>query len=150
VFITQGLLLRQVRSDPLLLKYDALVVDEVHERHLPADVLLGVLKVVLDKRNGPRSGLKPLKVVLMSATLNAELFSQYFQLAPVLTVPGRMYHVPRRRRARRRGDAPRASGAAAAARGGRRGSFEWCQRWGGADKRSGGGGAGAAAHQSRV
>lgn len=86
-------LFTQVRSDPLLLKYDALVVDEVHERHLPADVLLGVLKVVLDKRNGPRSGLKPLKVVLMSATLNAELFSRYFQLAPVLTVPGRMYPV---------------------------------------------------------
>jgi HrpA-like RNA helicase len=144
-------LFTQVRSDPLLLKYDALVVDEVHERHLPADVLLGVLKVVLDKRNGPRSGLKPLKVVLMSATLNAELFSQYFQLAPVLTVPGRMYHVPRRRRARRRGDAPRASGAAAA-RGGRRGGgrFGWGQRWGRAEERSGGGGAGAAAHQSRV
>jgi len=92
----------QVRSDPLLLKYDVLVVDEVHERHLPADVLLGVLKVVLEKRNlhsmnasssSSSDALKPLRVVLMSATLNASLFSDYFKGAPVLTVPGRMFPV---------------------------------------------------------
>lgn len=85
-----------MRADPLLLKYDVLVVDEVHERHLPADVLLGVLQVILKKRNAQAaasSGLKPLKVVLMSATLNASLFSAYFNHAPVLTVPGRMYPV---------------------------------------------------------
>lgn len=95
------LLHTQVRSDPLLLKYDVLVVDEVHERHLPADVLLGVLKVVLEKRNlhsmnassSSSDALEPLRVVLMSATLNARLFSDYFKGAPVLNVPGRMFPV---------------------------------------------------------
>ncbi|KAI9363939.1 P-loop containing nucleoside triphosphate hydrolase protein [Zopfochytrium polystomum] len=85
LFLTEGLLLRQFASDPMLSSYNVIIVDEVHERHVTGDFLLGVLKQLLSRRDDVR-------VVLMSATINAELFSKYFS-APVIEVPGRMYPV---------------------------------------------------------
>ncbi|OBZ82768.1 putative ATP-dependent RNA helicase DHX34 [Choanephora cucurbitarum] len=80
LFLTEGLLLRQYAADNMLSMYDVIVVDEVHERHMMA-----LLKRTLTQR-------KDLYVVLMSATINAELFAQYFD-APTLIIPGKMYSV---------------------------------------------------------
>ncbi|KAG1081263.1 hypothetical protein G6F42_023006 [Rhizopus arrhizus] len=78
LFLTEGLLLRQYAADNMLSMYDVIVVDEVHERHMMGDFLLALLKKTLSQR-------KDLYVVLMSATINAELFAQYFD-APTLVV----------------------------------------------------------------
>lgn len=87
LFITEGLLLRQMSSDESLSNYDVLVLDEVHERHLHGDFLLGVVKCLLHQR-------KELKVVLMSATINIKLFSDYFSdAARVIQVPGRLHPI---------------------------------------------------------
>ncbi|XP_069842930.1 probable ATP-dependent RNA helicase DHX34 isoform X1 [Dendropsophus ebraccatus] len=86
VFLTEGLLLRQIQRDPEVPQYQVLIVDEVHERHLHSDFLLGVLRQLLALR-------KDLKVILMSATINIKLFSGYFDQAPVLQVPGRLFPI---------------------------------------------------------
>ncbi|XP_071098755.1 probable ATP-dependent RNA helicase DHX34 [Haliotis cracherodii] len=86
LFLTEGLLLRQMTSDPYLKQYDVIVIDEVHERHIFTDFLLGVLKCMLTQR-------EDLKLVLMSATINIELFSGYFENAPVIRVPGRLHPI---------------------------------------------------------
>lgn len=86
LFLTEGLLLRQIESDPMLSQYSVLVIDEVHERHIHTDFLLGVVKCILAQR-------PDLKLVLMSATININLFSSYFDDAPVCSVPGRLYPI---------------------------------------------------------
>ncbi|NXG39102.1 DHX34 helicase, partial [Dromaius novaehollandiae] len=86
VFLTEGLLLRQVQREPTLPGYHVLIADEVHERHLHSDFLLGVLRRLLPTR-------PDLKLVLMSATINIRLFSGYFGGAPVLQVPGRIFPI---------------------------------------------------------
>ncbi|XP_068273657.1 probable ATP-dependent RNA helicase DHX34 isoform X1 [Nyctibius grandis] len=86
VFLTEGLLLRQVQREPMLPGYHVLIADEVHERHLHSDFLLGVLRRLLPAR-------PDLKLVLMSATINIRLFSTYFGGAPVLQVPGRIFPI---------------------------------------------------------
>ncbi|XP_075849313.1 putative ATP-dependent RNA helicase DHX34 [Microcebus murinus] len=86
VFLTVGLLLRQIQREPSLPQYEVLIVDEVHERHLHNDFLLGVLRCLLPKR-------PDLKVILMSATINISLFSSYFGNAPVVQVPGRLFPI---------------------------------------------------------
>ncbi|NXG84152.1 DHX34 helicase, partial [Stercorarius parasiticus] len=86
VFLTEGLLLRQVQREPALPGYHVLIADEVHERHLHSDFLLGVLRRLLPSR-------PDLKLVLMSATINIRLFSGYFGGAPVLQVPGRIFPI---------------------------------------------------------
>lgn len=85
-FCTTGILLRRLQSDPQLDHVTHVVVDEVHERSEESDFLLLILKELLQKR-------KDLKVILMSATLNANLFSNYFAKAPVLDIPGRTFPV---------------------------------------------------------
>ncbi|KAI8916582.1 putative ATP-dependent RNA helicase DHX34 [Powellomyces hirtus] len=85
LFLTEGVLLRQFSGDPRLSMYQVIVVDEVHERHMTGDFLLGTLKRLLSYREDVR-------IILMSATINAELFGEYFD-APVIEVPGRMYPV---------------------------------------------------------
>lgn len=86
VFLTVGLLLRQIQREPSLPQYQVLIVDEVHERHLHNDFLLGVLRRLLPQR-------PDLKVILMSATINISLFSSYFGSAPVVQVPGRLFPI---------------------------------------------------------
>ncbi|XP_027565066.1 probable ATP-dependent RNA helicase DHX34, partial [Neopelma chrysocephalum] len=86
VFVTLGLLLRQVQSDPTLARYQVLVADEVHERHLPGDLLLGALRRLLPAR-------PTLRLLLMSATCDPHLFARYFGGAPVLQVPGRLHPI---------------------------------------------------------
>ncbi|NWX15132.1 DHX34 helicase, partial [Aegotheles bennettii] len=86
LFLTEGLLLRRLQRDPSLQDYGVLIADEVHERHLHGDFLLGVLRRLLPRR-------PHLKLVLMSATINIHLFSSYFGGAPVLQVPGRIFPI---------------------------------------------------------
>ncbi|XP_043233038.1 probable ATP-dependent RNA helicase DHX34 [Amphibalanus amphitrite] len=87
VFLTEGLLLRQVSADPLLSQYDVIVLDEVHERHLQGDFLLGVMKCLVRQR-------PELRLVLMSATINIQLFRDYFHgKAPVIQIPGRLFPI---------------------------------------------------------
>lgn len=90
--MTDGILLSESLSDPALSQYDTLIIDEAHERSLNIDFLLGYLKQLLD---GPRRG--DLKVVVTSATIDAERFSRHFAdgetPAPVIEVSGRVYPV---------------------------------------------------------
>ena len=85
-FMTDGVLLAETRSDPLLRAYDTIIVDEAHERSLNVDFLLGILKRILEKR-------RDLKVIVSSATLDTERFSQFFDGAPTLSVPGRLFPI---------------------------------------------------------
>ncbi len=79
LFLTEGVLLRQLQTDSQLSKYSYIVVDEVHERHVFTDFLLGILKCLMAQR-------KSLKIILMSATINIELFSKYFDDCVVVKV----------------------------------------------------------------
>jgi len=85
-FMTDGLLLAETRNDPLLKKYDVIIVDEAHERSLNIDFLLGYLHRLLAKR-------VELKLVITSATIDTELFSKHFDNAPILQIKGRTYPV---------------------------------------------------------
>lgn len=85
-FCTTGILLRRLQSDDQLDSISHVLVDEVHERSEESDFLLLILKELLVKRSD-------LKVILMSATLNAKLFSDYFNGCPVLEIPGRTFSV---------------------------------------------------------
>jgi pre-mRNA-splicing factor ATP-dependent RNA helicase DHX15/PRP43 len=91
-YVTDGMLLREAMSDPLLKRYSCIVLDEAHERTLSTDVLMGLLMEVLPKRI-PGSKYGELKVVIMSATLDAEKFQEYFHGAPLMKVPGRTHPV---------------------------------------------------------
>ena len=77
--MTDGILLEELRSDPMLLKYSIIIVDEAHERSLNIDFILGLLKEIIKKRDD-------FKVLVSSATINAKLFSDYFDEAPVISV----------------------------------------------------------------
>ncbi len=85
-YVTDGMLLREAMTDNKLMNYSVVVLDEAHERTLSTDILLGLIKNILEER-------KDLKVIVMSATLDAHKFQEYFGMAPLLKVPGRMFPV---------------------------------------------------------
>jgi ATP-dependent helicase HrpA len=85
-FMTDGILLAETQRDRLLLQYDCIIIDEAHERSLNIDFLLGYLKTILPRR-------PDLKIIISSATLDAESFSAFFDNAPVMEVEGRAYPV---------------------------------------------------------
>lgn len=86
-FMTDGLLLRHLTRDPDLLDYSVIMLDEAHERSMDTDVLMGVLKAIVKRREGE------LKLIVASATLDADKFSRFFHHAPCFYIPGRMFTV---------------------------------------------------------
>ena len=84
--MTDGILLAETQNDPYLCEYDTIIVDEAHERSLNIDFVLGILKTLLKKR-------KDLKLIITSATIDTEKFSNAFGKAPVIEVSGRMYPI---------------------------------------------------------
>lgn len=83
--VTDGMMLSETQTDRLLLQYEVIIIDEAHERSLNIDILLGLLKKILQKRDN-------LKVIVTSATMQLEAFCDFFN-APLIEVPGRQYPV---------------------------------------------------------
>ncbi len=84
--MTDGILLQELKADRLLSKYSVIMVDEAHERSLNIDFILGLLKQVLSER-------PDFKVIISSATINAGIFSNYFDGCPIIHIDARIYPV---------------------------------------------------------
>lgn len=84
--MTDGILLQELKADPFLSRYSVIMIDEAHERSLNIDFILGLLKKLLETR-------KDLKVIISSATINAEVFSEYFNKCPVIHIDTETFQV---------------------------------------------------------
>jgi ATP-dependent RNA helicase DHX37/DHR1 len=98
--MTDGVLLKEVQTDFLLTKYSAIIIDEAHERSVYTDILIGLLSRIVPLRNRPQKDAKnnnPLKLIIMSATLRVEDFTEnkrlFKHLPPVIKVESRQYQV---------------------------------------------------------
>ncbi|ELP91429.1 ATP-dependent RNA helicase DHX8, putative [Entamoeba invadens IP1] len=85
-YMTDGMLLREYLTDPDMKQYSVIILDEAHERTVGTDILFGLLKQTCLRR-------KNFKLIVTSATLEAEKFSEYFLKAPIVRIPGRTYPV---------------------------------------------------------
>lgn len=85
-YMTDGMLLRECLVDPDLKQYSVIILDEAHERNVHTDVLMGLMKQTTLRR-------PDLKLIVTSATLDADKFCKYFRDCPIFTIPGRMYPV---------------------------------------------------------
>ncbi|KAL7949360.1 P-loop containing nucleoside triphosphate hydrolase protein [Trichoderma barbatum] len=85
-YMTDGMLLREFMTEPDLAGYSAIMIDEAHERTVHTDILLALVKDLARER-------KDLKLLISSATMNAEKFAAYFDDAPIFNIPGRRYPV---------------------------------------------------------
>ena len=85
-YMTDGILLRELLTEPELKSYSVLIIDEAHERTLHTDIIFGLIKDIAKYR-------KDLKILISSATLDAEKFRDYFDNAPIFKIPGRRFPV---------------------------------------------------------
>ncbi|OUM57415.1 hypothetical protein PIROE2DRAFT_25174, partial [Piromyces sp. E2] len=85
-YMTDGVLLREIIEDPLLLNYNIIIIDEAHERSIETDILLGLMKKACKQRHD-------LKLLVMSATLNMVKFSDFFDECPIFSIPGRLFDI---------------------------------------------------------
>ena len=85
-YMTDGMLLREILTEPDLKSYSCMIIDEAHERTLHTDILFGLVKDIVRFRSD-------LKLIISSATLDAEKFSKYFDDASIFMIPGRMFPV---------------------------------------------------------
>ena len=84
--MTDGILLQELKSDPLLSRYSVIMVDEAHERSLNIDFILGLLKQITQKR-------KDLKVIISSATINTQKFSTFFDGAKIISIDAKLFPI---------------------------------------------------------
>ncbi|KAI1815171.1 P-loop containing nucleoside triphosphate hydrolase protein [Poronia punctata] len=85
-YMTDGMLEREILMDPDLKRYSVIMLDEAHERTISTDVLFALLKKTVKRR-------RDLKIIVTSATLDADKFSEYFNQCPIFTIPGRTFPV---------------------------------------------------------